>query len=157
MINEYYANIKGYEGLYQVSNCGNVKSITHYRKNRYNKKQIVKGKLLKLNDDRSKGYLIVTLCKNGKRKTYRVHRLVAETFIDNLENLPQVNHKDGNKYNNHINNLEWCSCKENIRHAWKNKLNFVSDKHREVARETQKRRWEEYRKSKIEDKFGGVM
>lgn len=151
MINEYYVNVKGYEDLYQISNYGTVKSITHYRKCKNGNKQIVRGKILKVSEDRKNGYLIVSLSKNGVIKNYRVHRLVAETFIPNPEHLPQINHKDGNKQNNYIGNLEWCTCKENIHHAWKNNLNYVSEKHRKVASETQKKRWQEYRKNKIND------
>lgn len=120
MINEYYANIKGFEDLYQVSNYGTVKSITH----RVNKDgcQLVKGKILSPFVDRKNGYLCVNLSRGGKYKIYRVHRLVAETFIPNPDHLPQVNHKDCNKMNNHIDNLEWCTQQENIRHAVRNGL-----------------------------------
>lgn len=70
----------------------------------------------------SKGYEIVDLYKNGKRKTVRVHRLVAEAFIPNNDNKPEVNHIDGNKHNNNVDNLEWVTKKENCRHAWNNNL-----------------------------------
>lgn len=69
-----------------------------------------------------KGYLSVDLYKDGKRVTRGVHRLVAEAFIPNPENKPEVNHKDGNKHNNSISNLEWVTKKENVRHAWDNGL-----------------------------------
>lgn len=64
-------------------------------------------------------YLYINLCKKGKYKKFKVHRLVAETFIPNPDNKPQVNHKDGNKQNNHIDNLEWVTCSENHIHAYK--------------------------------------
>ena len=68
------------------------------------------------------GYLSVDLYADGERKTKRVHRLVAEAFIPNLNNKSEVNHKDGNKLNNNVDNLEWVTTKENIRHAWANGL-----------------------------------
>ena len=69
-----------------------------------------------------KGYLAVDLYENGERKTKRVHRLVAEAFIPNPDNKTEVNHKDGNKLNNNVSNLEWVTSKENVRHAWDNGL-----------------------------------
>ena len=69
-----------------------------------------------------KGYLSVDLYENSKRKTERVHRLVAEAFVPNPDNKPYVNHKDGNKHNNNASNLEWVTSKENCRHAWNNGL-----------------------------------
>ena len=69
-----------------------------------------------------KGYLSVDLYSDGKRKTKRVHRLVAETFLPNPDNKPEVNHIDGNKHNNDVSNLEWVNSKENCRHAWDNGL-----------------------------------
>ena len=69
-----------------------------------------------------KGYPAVDLYKGGKRVTRGVHILVAEAFIPNPDNKPEVNHKDGNKYNNNVSNLEWVTHKENVRHAWDNRL-----------------------------------
>ena len=94
MNSEIWKDIKGYEGLYQVSNLGNIKSI------RTNKNLLF--------EENYKGYLRVSLCKNGKHKHYKVHRLVGIAFIPNEYNLPQINHKDENKHNNAIDNLEWC-------------------------------------------------
>lgn len=102
---EIWKDIEGYEGKYQVSNYGRVKSLN------YNKE-----KILKIGDN-SKGYKIVTLCKDGKSKTYFVHRLVAFAFIPNPNNLPQVNHKDEDPSNNCVNNLEWCSAEYNINYG----------------------------------------
>ena len=94
---EIWKDIKGYEGLYLISNLGNIKSLHNYRRG-----NIIKPKL-------KKGYYQVGLRKNNIRKWYAVHRLVALTFIPNPNNLPCVNHKDENKLNNNINNLEWCT------------------------------------------------
>ena len=103
---EILKDIKGYEGRYQVSNLGNVKSLNYRRKGQ---KKI----LSQWNNGR--GYLYV----NFSNKNYAVHRLVAETFIANIQRKEDVNHIDGNKKNNNVKNLEWCSRKENIQHAWK--------------------------------------
>ena len=65
------------------------------------------------------GYVYIFLMKDNKRKNFRLHKLVAQTFIPNPNNLSQINHKDGNKQNNCVDNLEWCTCKENIQHAYK--------------------------------------
>ena len=88
-----WKNIKGYEGLYQVSNYGRVKSL---HKN---------GKIINGYID-GKGYMHVALSKNGKKKWFRMHRLVAQAFIPNHDNLPIINHKDENKLNNRVDNLE---------------------------------------------------
>ena len=101
MKKEIWKDIKDYEGLYQVSNFGRVKSI------RFGKERILKS------GTNNWGYLFVKLCKNGKIKPFLVHRLVAEAFLPNTDNLPCVNHKDENKQNNNVNNLEWCDVKYN--------------------------------------------
>ena len=75
-------------------------------------------------------YREVCLRYNGRQTSQKVHRLVAEAFIPNPDNLPQVNHKDGNKLNNRVDNLEWCTAKQNIQHAWKNNLCKASHKTR---------------------------
>lgn len=97
--------IPGYEDLYLVNKDGQI----------YSKKR---NKLLSPDKDKY-GYLQVKLCKNGEIKNFKVHRLVALTFIQNPLNLPQVNHLDGDKLNNNISNLEWCTCSQNNKHAWK--------------------------------------
>ena len=96
---EKWADILNYKGKYQISNLGRVKAL-NYRRTK-------KEKIITLK--KSKGYYQVSLWKNGKRKIFLVHRLVAQTFIPNPDNLPQVNHKDENKLNNCVNNLEWCT------------------------------------------------
>ena len=102
---EIWKDKKDYEGLYMVSNWGGVKSI-----------KFGKERILKLTKDKD-GYLIVNLYKNNKSKTFKVHRLVAEVFLPNPNNLPQVNHKDENKQNNIYTNLEWISHIDNIRYG----------------------------------------
>lgn len=104
-MNEIWKNIVGYEGLYQVSNLGNVKSL-NYR--RTGKERILKPGNYK------EGYLYVILCKNRKLKHFTIHRLVAQAFLENPDHKSDVNHKDENKTNNCVNNLEWMSRKENI-------------------------------------------
>lgn len=108
---EIWKDIEGYEGLYQVSNFGNVRSIP--RKGTYKTVHILKpGKT-------RKGYFQVILTKNSIGKPFRIHRLVAKAFIPNLNNLPQVNHKDGNKLNNCVDNLEWCTNEYNMKESWR--------------------------------------
>ena len=113
---EIWKDIKGYEGLYQISNFGRIKSLKFWS-NR-NKKYYDKEKMKKAYKDRD-GYLRVSLSNNGQRKLKQVHRLVAETFISNPDNKPQVNHIDGNKQNNNVLNLEWVTCQENIVHSYR--------------------------------------
>lgn len=96
---EIWKDVQGYEGLYQVSNLGNVKST---------KRQGTCGGSLKQRADKD-GYMCVVLAKHNKMKNYFVHRLVATAFIDNVNLFPYVNHKDENKANNVVSNLEWCT------------------------------------------------
>ena len=113
MKKEYWKPVVGYEGHYQVSNFGRVKSIKF-------------GKEIILKQHIRRGYYSVNLSKNGILKRYSVHRLVAEAFIDNTDNLPQVNHKDENKQNNVVSNLEWCDSEYNNNYGTRNKR--VSEK-----------------------------
>ena len=105
---EIWKDIKDYEGLYQVSNLGRVKSL------KYGKEKILKS--CKLNN----GYLIVNLHKEGKQKHYYIHRLVATAFIPNPDNLSQVNHINEDKTDNRVENLEWCDNKYNINYGTRN-------------------------------------
>ena len=101
---EEWRDIKGYENMYQISNMGNVKSLNY--------KQTGREKIMKSLVDKD-GYLFVCLCKNRKVKPFKVHRLVAQAFISNPNNYPCVNHKDENKQNNCVSNLEFCTVKYN--------------------------------------------
>lgn len=117
---EIWKNVQGYEGLYEVSNIGRIRSIP--RKGSFKNKHILKQVKNRC------GYLMVHLCKNNKGKTVAVHRIVATTFLKNSQNKRDVNHIDGNKENNSVLNLEWTTHKENMKHARKHKLIPISDK-----------------------------
>lgn len=106
---EVWKDIKGYEGLYQISNLGRVKSLPRYLPNKYSFKTTYLKPALNV-----QGYFFVTLCKDGRMYRKRVNRLVAEAFIPNPDDLPQVNHKDENKLNNCVDNLEWCTAQYNV-------------------------------------------
>jgi hypothetical protein len=111
--NEIWKNIEEYP-KYQVSNHGRIKSLDF---NGTKKKKILTPVVTR------KGYLNINLYLNGKIKNIPIHRLVAKAFIENPENKPQVNHIDGNKKNNNVSNLEWCTNQENMLHAFKTGLN----------------------------------
>lgn len=115
---EIWLPITGYEGYYEISNIGNVRSINRWVKDRRGRK-MVRGKD-KLAIIGNNGYYSVSLYKFGEGKTYLVHRLIAIHFIPNPNNKPFINHKDSNKLNNSIDNLEWCTNQENIIHASQN-------------------------------------
>ena len=104
---EVWKDVVGYEGFYQVSNMGNVRSVDR-QVECSNSVRFYKGKVLSQCKD-DKGYLRVLLATAGRHKSCQVHRLVAEAFIANEENLPEVNHKDERPENNCVDNLEWCS------------------------------------------------
>ena len=116
---EIWKDIKGYEGVYQVSNLGNVKSVERFVKHSCGGNKVVKEKILKTG--KRAGYYSVLLSKEGVHKNFCVHRLVAEAFLDNPNNLPCVNHKDENKTNNYVDNLEWCTSEYNQSYGTKGK------------------------------------
>lgn len=104
-----------------VRRNGDVYTLNHTNIRKNGRLDNRKGKLLKPKTDKY-GYNVVTLSKNGIRKTYTIHRLVALTYLPNPENKPTVNHIDGNKQNNTVENLEWADYKEQKIHAWENNL-----------------------------------
>lgn len=106
-MDEIWKDIKGFEGCYQISNKGRVKSLGRYVNAKANNKQYIKEKIRKTNNTTA-GYEYVVLTKTNVRKTLLVHRLVAEAFVENPENKTCVNHIDENKSNNSSTNLEWC-------------------------------------------------
>ena len=112
---EEWRDVVGYEGRYQVSNCGRIKSFCKNKS----------GEILKIRDDRN-GYKFIILYKNKKPKGFNVHRLVATAFIPNPDNLPEVNHIDECKWNNYIDNLEWCDREYNNNYGTKNERNSKS-------------------------------
>lgn len=122
---EVWKDVVGYEGLYQVSNLGNVKSLKRIKSNNQPTKEKVMKKYI------GKGYYRVALYLDGKMKNKSVSRLVAQAFIPNPENKPCINHINGIKNNNQLYNLEWCTILENSQHAYntglttKTPLNFV--------------------------------
>lgn len=115
-MDETWKDIKDYEGLYQVSNLDNVRSLERVVTHKTTGSRTIREKILKLNNDNN-GYFYVSLSKDGKKKNFKIHRLVAEAFIPNPENLPQVNHIDENKSNNKITNLEWSTSLSNLNHS----------------------------------------
>ncbi|MFA5382237.1 MAG: NUMOD4 motif-containing HNH endonuclease [Candidatus Micrarchaeia archaeon] len=112
---ELWRDIKGFEGAYQISNRGRLKSF----------KFIKLGRILS-NKNGKGGYLSVVLQCNGKIRCTRLHRLVAEAFIPNSKNKDEVNHIDGNKQNNYVENLEWVTKSENVLHAIKRNPNIIA-------------------------------
>jgi hypothetical protein len=119
-MSEIWVDIKGYEGQYQVSNTGYVKSVKRNR-------------ILKATN--IKGYLQISLSSQGKIKKCLIHRLVAEAFIPNLENFPQVNHKDENTMNNSVENLEWCTVEYNANYGRHNSKISISHLNRTLVPE----------------------
>ena len=102
---EQWEPIADSKGIYYISNQGNAKSY------KFCNERFLKPSLA------TTGYFVIGICTNGKKKNFPIHRLVAQTFIPNPQNKPQVNHRDGNKLNNNIDNLEWVTAKENSKHA----------------------------------------
>lgn len=113
------ASVINYEEYYEVDDMGNVfRKEMNAIKNLKQGVVIAKMKRKKCSQQKQRGYHYVHLCKNNVKNAFLVHRLVAIAFIPNPNNYPQVNHIDGNKSNNSVSNLEWCSVLQNMRHSW---------------------------------------
>lgn len=129
-MDEIWKDIEGYKGLYQVSNTGQVRSLNYLHT----------GEVKPLKQDTNKkGYKLVSLSKNGKKKKYLVHRLVAIAFIPNPNDLPIINHKDENPSNNNVNNLEWCTSEYNNNYGTRTKRASESKKGNSLSEETKKK------------------
>jgi hypothetical protein len=118
---EVFVDIQGYEGYYQVSNYGNVRSLDRVIKEKTGKIQTLKGRILKPRINPG-GYYHVGLGKNGTRATFAIHQLVARAFIPNPNKKRTVNHINGDKLSNNVSNLEWSTYSENLEHAYKTGL-----------------------------------
>lgn len=134
---EIWKDIIGYEGLYQISNLGNVLSLEKHIDNKKGAIQYRPPKILKQYKNKF-GYMRVYLTKNSIKKMYAVHRLVAIAFIDNPENKPCVNHIDNNRENNHLDNLEWCTYKENSQWAESQGRRIFTDEWKQKISATRK-------------------
>jgi hypothetical protein len=122
---EQWKDIEGYEGVYQISNFGNVKSLSRHIKNKHNTLSLTKEKTMKLCSDKD-GYRLVRLMKNGKAKTCRVHFLVATVFLSKKTNESLViDHINNIKFDNRVCNLQYVSLRENLTKDRKNKNNFL--------------------------------
>jgi hypothetical protein len=133
---EIWKDIPGYEDFYQASSFGRVRSksrLVNYSKGSRKLLRKMKGRILKPAIRSDTGYLAVILCINGMDTTIKIHRLVASSFIHNPENKRCVNHKDGNKLNNNLSNLEWVTHSENNYHAIVNRLK-ISHKMRSIIK-----------------------
>lgn len=144
---EVWHPCSGFEAHYEVSTIGNVRSIARYVPNRWGTLRLSPSKLLKYGKSKS-GYLIVSFCVDGVKSNQTIHRLVARAFIENESNKPQVNHKDGNKHNNCVENLEWVTVSENGLHAYNVLSNSAWNKGKKLPKyneERKRRRSEEMR------------
>ena len=122
---EQWKDIEGYEGIYQISNFGIVKSVSRYIKNKHNTLTLTKEKIMKLCNDKD-GYKLVSLMKNGNSKTCRVHFLVSKVFLNKKTNESDViDHINNIKYDNRVCNLQYISLRENVSKDRKNKNNFL--------------------------------
>ncbi|WEG13979.1 NUMOD4 domain-containing protein [Pullulanibacillus sp. KACC 23026] len=151
---EIWKDVVGYEGLYEVSNKGQVR--TKLGKTTYSKrhgKRVWKQRVMKQKVSKADGSHRVCLYKNKKATTYLVHRLVAESFIEKIEGKEYINHIDGNRHNNYAENLEWCNHKENNNHAFDNGL--ITSSHKVILIDLNTKEEHEFRsKSKASEFLG---
>lgn len=131
MMEEEWRDIKGYEGFYQVSNFGRIRRLSFSFTDAAGRKLSYSNDYILSPTKKPNGYLSVTLCKRGAKKRFLIHRLVGEAFLRNDKCKPQINHIDGNKTNNQVGNLEWCSVSENVKHSY----DFLGHKNTSVAGE----------------------
>ena len=117
--------IRGYEGIYSIRSDGQIRSHDRLVEYKDGRTKLLKGRWLKPGKD-AQGYHLVLLYKDKQRTMYKVHRLVAEAFITNTDNLPVVNHKDKDVSNNDVSNLEWCSVQYNTEYSISNCYKLVS-------------------------------
>ena len=148
MNKEIWRDIKDYEGLYQVSNLGNVKSLEREVWNGYSfvkhKERILRPRYTK------KGYVKYSLYKNNKPKQYNGHWLVLSTFVKNVDNKPQINHKNGIKDDNRLFNLEYCTNSENQIHALENNLTKIRKRRYKFNKQNSRKCLDKYRAIAIE-------
>ena len=128
---EQWKPVPGYEGIYEVSNLGRVRSLGRIKSNG----RRVSGGMKRINQHPQTGYMFVNLCKDGEKRTNLIHRIVALAFLPNPNNYPCINHKDENRANNNVDNLEWCTYKHNndygtrrakVLEYWKPKMRRVA-------------------------------
>ena len=155
---EIWKSIKGYEGLYEVSNLGRVRSVDHYVFFSDGRKRFHKGQILKPREV-SGGYYDVILYKDGIGSHNKIHRLVAENFIENPDCLRDVNHKNENKKDNRIENLEWVTHSDNMLYGtrtnrWRNTMlenGHISDKYLGLSVEEYRKKWWQEHKDSINE------
>ena len=139
---EVWKDIKGYEGLYQVSNLGNIKSLSRTTQGKKYGIHKLKEKILRPSECNK--YYQVFLRKNNKSRVHYVHRLVGEAFIDNPNNYTDINHRDGNTHNNNVQNLEWCTRSENIKHSYRDLNRIININNIAKYNENHKRKINQY-------------
>lgn len=141
---EVWKPVEGFEGYYEVSNLGRIKSLSRAVKHSSGSIMWTKEKLLSAMPSATLGYVLVSLRKDGKSHKLYAHRIVAEAFIPNPQNLPIINHIDGNKANNSADNLEWCTRAHNVSHAYSTGLMDNSGRKHYKARAVVNCRGEEF-------------
>ncbi len=114
---EIWKAVKGYEGIYEVSNFGRIRSLDKEITFKDGRRRKFYGRILRTNTLNNSGYVTVGLHDHGHQISYLLHRVVAEAFVENPNNYSEVNHIDQNKMNNSSDNLEWCTHKENVNHG----------------------------------------